>query len=261
MEALKVILLGILQGITEFLPVSSDGHLTIAEELLGGNLESAALNIALHVGSLGAILIVFKERIQRLLSQPRIMLMIVLATLPLVVVGVPLKLLFHLLEKHELNALVAGFGLLITSAFMFRSQRIVPGEYTLEQITPRMAIFVGVLQAIAAAPGISRSGSTIFAALLLGMSRSAAADFSFLIAIPAILGATVLYSKDILETGETGISAQLMGLGAGVSFVVGVVCLRWLLRVVVAGHFNKFAWYCLGLGLVCIVWQLIKLWG
>ena len=189
------------------------------------------------------------------------MLMIILATLPLVVVGVPLKLLFHLLEKQSLNALVAGFGLLITSAFMFRSQQIAAGELTLEQITPRMAVLIGILQAIAAAPGISRSGSTIFAALLLGMSRSAAADFSFLIAIPAILGATVLYSKDIWESGETGISASMMGLGAVVSFVVGVVCLRWLLRVVVAGNFNRFAWYCLGLGLVCIVWQSIKLWG
>ena len=261
MDALKIIFLGILQGITEFLPVSSDGHLTIAEEILGGNLENAALNISLHVGSLGAILIVFKERIQRLLGQPRILLMIVLATIPLVIVGYPLKKLFGLLEVYSLSTLVAGCGLLITAAFMFRSQRIKAGEYALEHITPRMAILIGVLQAIAAAPGISRSGSTIFAGLLLGMSRSAAADFSFLIAIPAILGATVLYGKEILEAGEAGTGGGLLALGAVVSFVVGVAALRWLLKVVVVGSLDKFAWYCLALGILCITWQCVQLWG
>lgn len=261
MDALKIALLGILQGIAEFLPISSSGHLVFAEELLGQKLESAALNIALHIGSLGSILVVYHERIRRLLGQPRIMLMIVLATLPLVVVGVPLKFLFDYLSEKSLTPLVAAVGLLITAAYMFRSQRIAAGELLLEHITPRMAVTIGVLQAIAATPGISRSGSTIFAALLLGMTRSAAADFSFLIAIPAILGATVLYSKDIWESGETGLSGGLLALGAGVSFVVGVFALKWLLRTVVGGSLDKFAWYCLVLGIVCIAWQSLHLWS
>lgn len=261
MDALKIIFLGILQGIAEFLPISSDGHLVIAEELLGENLESVALNIALHVGSLGAILVVYHDRIRKLLNQPSILAMIVLATLPLVVVGVPLKLLFSKLDEKSLTTLVAGLGLLVTSAYMFRSQRMVAGDLTLEQVTPRMAIWIGVLQAIAAAPGISRSGSTIFAALLVGMSRSAAADFSFLIAIPAILGATVLYSKDIWESGNTGLSGNLLALGAVVSFVVGVFALKWLLRVLVRGSLDLFAWYCLALGIICVIWQTTHLWG
>ncbi len=261
MDALKVVFLGILQGIAEFLPISSSGHLVFAEELLSEKLESAALNIALHLGSLGAILVVYHERIRRLLKQPKIMVMIVLATLPLVVVGVPLKMLFDLLNEKSLTPLVAAFGLLVTSAYMFRSQRIVAGDLTLEHITPRIAIWIGVLQAIAATPGISRSGSTIFAALLVGMSRSAAADFSFLIAIPAILGASVLYSKEIWESGNAGLSGNLMVLGAVVSFVVGVFVLKWLLRILVAGSLNMFAWYCLVLGIVCVSWQTVLHWG
>lgn len=261
MDALKIVLLGILQGITEFLPVSSDGHLVITEELLGGIPESAALNIALHIGTLGSILFVYRRRIQQLLHQPRIIWMIVLATLPLVIVGVPLKFLFKMLEESSLNALAAGFGLLVTSGLMFRSQRIAMGELTLDQITPQMAILIGSLQAVAAAPGISRSGCTIFMGLMLGLSRTAAADFSFLIAIPAILGATVLYSKDILFSGETGTDPGLLAVGALVSFVVGLFALSWLLRIVVSGSLDKFAWYCLVLGIVCITWQSIHLWG
>ncbi len=261
MEALQIILLGILQGIAEFLPISSSGHLVLVEELMGGSLESPALNISLHIGSLGSILVVYHERIRRLLNQPRILWMIVLATLPLVVVGIPLKKAFHLLDETSLMPLVAGCGLLVTAAYMFRSQRMPPGEGTLEQITPRIAILIGVIQAIATAPGISRSGSTIFAALLFGLTRSSAADFSFLIAIPAILGATVLYGKDILESGETGLGGGLLALGAFVSFVVGVVALRWLLKAVVGGSLDKFGWYCLVLGLISITWQSIKLWG
>ena len=114
MDAWKIVLLGILQGIAEFLPISSDGHLVIMEELLGGIPESAALNIALHVGTLGSILVVYRQRILKLLQQPRILWMIVLATLPLVVVGVPLKFLFKWLEESSFNALAAGFGLLVT---------------------------------------------------------------------------------------------------------------------------------------------------
>ena len=261
MDAWKIVLLGILQGIAEFLPISSDGHLVIMEELLGGMPESAALNIALHVGTLGSILVVYRQRIMKLLQQPKILWMIVLATLPLVVVGVPLKFLFKWLEESSFNALAAGFGLLVTSALMFRSQRIKAGDFLLENITPQMAILIGSLQAVAAAPGISRSGCTIFMGLMLGLSRTAAADFSFLIAIPAIMGATVLYSKDILKSGQTGTAPELLAIGAVVSFVVGVFALSWLLRVVVTGSLDKFAWYCLFLGIVCITWQSIHLWG
>lgn len=255
MDAWKIALLGVLQGIAEFLPISSSGHLVIAEELLGEKLESAALNIALHLGTLGSILVIYHERIRKLLSQPRIVGMIILATLPLVFVGVPLKLLFDWLNEKSLTPLVAAVGLLVTSAYMFCSQRVKAGDLSLEQITPRVAILIGVFQAVAATPGISRSGSTIFAALLLGLARSPAADFSFLIAIPAILGASVLYAKDIYESGTAGISVQMLSLGAIVSFVVGVVCLRWLLKIVVQRSLNMFAWYCLVVGIICTIWQ------
>lgn len=256
MDSWKVVLLGVLQGIAEFLPISSSGHLVLAEELLGEKLESAALNIALHLGTLGSILVVYRERIIQLLQRPRMIGMIVLATLPLVVVGLPLKYLFDWMQEQSLTPLVAATGLLVTSAYMFTSQRLKAGELSLDQITPRIAIGIGVLQAVAATPGISRSGSTIFAALLLGMARSPAADFSFLIAIPAIMGASVLYAKDIYESGTAGISGSLLLIGALVSFVVGLVCLKWLLKIVVRGSLNMFAWYCLAVGIMALSWQL-----
>ncbi len=255
MDLLKIIFLGILQGITEFLPVSSDGHLVIAESLLGEKLESAALNIALHVGSLGSILVVYRDRIARLVTNKKVFVSVVIATLPLVAVGVPLKLLLKVLEDSPYNPIMAGFGLFVTAFYLLRSQRITGGQGTLEEVTPKQALLVGVLQAIAVAPGISRSGGTIYAGLRGGLSRQTAADFSFLIAIPAILGATVLYAKDIAESGSGGLSPGLLLLGAAVSFVTGVFVLRWLLKIVVGGDLRRFAWYCIALGTVVVVWQ------
>lgn len=259
-EIVQVVILGLLQGIAEFLPISSSGHLVIAEAMMGTKHPSAALNIALHLGSLGSILVVYRDRIVRLAMNRRVIGMVVLATLPLVVIGVPLKKLFDLLEERHWTPILAGAGLLLTSFYMFRSQRIPGGTGSLEEVTPRQALLVGVFQAIAAAPGVSRSGSTIFAGLVGGMTRQGAADFSFLIAIPAILGATVLYSKDLYESGETG-SLKLLLIGAAVSFVTGIFVLRWLLKVVVAGDLRRFAWYCLGMGTCVLVWQGLRLLG
>jgi undecaprenyl-diphosphatase len=253
MSYLETILLGVVQGITEFLPISSDGHLAILQAVLGAKLDSMQLTVALHVGTLASILVVYAKDLPAVLRQPRICLAIVIATLPVVAVGFLLK---DLIEQAFAATIWAGVGLCFTAVLLALTRRVERGERTLEQITWRDALIVGLFQAIAPLPGVSRSGSTIFAGLLSGLTREASANFSFLIAIPAIGGATVLYSRELLGSAPGDTAAGPLMAGMAISFVVGVAALRLLLRLVVRKKLAIFAWYCAVLGTAVIVWQL-----
>jgi undecaprenyl-diphosphatase len=260
-DYLKAVILGIIQGITEFLPVSSKGHLVILREplnrWLGGGVsepDNLPLIVALHIGTLFSILWVYRSDLIHI--KPRLAMAIVIATLPLVAAA--------LLVKDHLDAvfgspLVAGCGLLVTSVILFFGHRIDRGDAPLEETTLGGAVCVGLFQILAIGPGISRSGTTMVGGLVSGMRRDAAANFSFLIAIPAICGATVLMGRDILSAQGHG-SDQLPALlvGAVTSFVVGLGAIRWLLRMVVRGRLHWFAWYCAVAGLATIAWQLAE---
>jgi undecaprenyl-diphosphatase len=252
MSYAETIFLGIVQGITEFLPVSSSGHLTILQELMGRELENVELNIALHLGTLLSILVIYRNDLPEVLRQPRLCLAIVVATLPVIPVGLFLK---DALEQAFASTFAVGACLCVTGLLMALSRRIEHGERSLSEITMRDALIVGVFQAVAPLPGISRAGSTIFGGLACGLHRDAAAKFSFLIAIPAIAGATVLYSKEILESGSSGADAGPLIAGTAVAFVVGVLSLRGLLQLVSRQRLSWFAWYCLTLGVATMVWQ------
>lgn len=253
MSYLELIFLGIVQGVAEFLPISSSGHLTILQDLMGRSLEAVEVNIVLHLGSLLSIGIVFWRDLLRLPSQPRLCLAIVIATLPLIPVGLFLK---PALEATFENALCAGVCLGATALMLTLIPRVESGDRSLEAVTWRDALIVGLFQAAAPLPGISRSGSTIFGGVLCGLARDAAARFSFLIAIPAIGGATVLYARELLtETNPATGSGPLLA-GAVVSFVVGVLSLRWLLRLVNRRRLWPFALYCAAVGAATIVWKL-----
>lgn len=255
MSYLELILLGVVQGIAEFLPISSSGHLTILQDLLGRSLETAEINVVLHLGTLLSIVVVFWPDLLRLRQQPRLIAAIVVATLPLIPVGLFLK---DWLDATFQQTIWAGVCLCVTALLLASYRRLEHGDRTLEHIRLRDALAIGLCQAIAPLPGISRSGITIFGGLLAGLSREAAARFSFLIAIPAIGGATVLYGKDVLEGTTSGTATGPLLVGAAVAFAVGVLSLRWLLRLVQTQRLWPFAVYCAVLGVGTVIWQLIR---
>lgn len=265
MEYIQSILLGIVQGIAEFLPISSSGHLVLGEVLLdrlagdsaldlGAADSNLALNIALHVGTLGSIVVVYWKQLWATLRQPRLMAAIVVATIPAGVVGVLFK---DQVEAIFSSTLAVGCALCYTAGLLWMTRRFDQGEVELPQISLKQAIVVGLFQAVALIPGVSRAGSTIVGGLWCGLQREAAATFSFLIAVPAIGGAAVLTAKDLLEEGTASQSQWLAyAAGAGVSFVVGIVALQWLLTLISRHKLHLFAWYCLSIGLLTIALSL-----
>lgn len=246
----EVILLGIVQGIAEFLPISSSGHLVVVESILGGSPENLELNVALHFGTLLSIVVVYRKDLIPVLTDMRLMSKIVVATLPVVASGLLLKDLF---EAASASALIAGIGLLITAGLLFATFRIRQGHKEIREITYLDALVIGLFQAVAPLPGVSRSGSTIVGAMLMGVNRSAAANFSFYIATPALLGAAVLTTKDLLDEGSSGTPLEIVAVGSVVAFVVGIVALQGLLKIVARGKIAWFGAYCLVLGIAVVV--------
>lgn len=248
------VLLGILQGITEFLPVSSSGHLVLAQSLLPGFQEPAALfDAILHGGTLVAVLVYFRTDVTALLSclrrggdpgHRRLLLWLVAGTVPTGVVGVlfkgPLETLF---EAPRFAAAM----LLVTGALLWVSETLArPGD-SLERLGFRRAFGIGLAQGLAIIPGISRSGTTIAAATLLGIRGEDAARFSFLLAIPAILGALVLQLPEMVVTGGTNWSLYVGGAAA--ACISGLWAIRFLMKVIRKGRLRWFAVYCWALGL------------
>ncbi|MEP3478321.1 MAG: undecaprenyl-diphosphate phosphatase [Fuerstiella sp.] len=262
MEYVHAVILGVVQGIAEFLPISSSGHLVISDALLrqlnGGEMPEAraTMNIALHFGTLVSILIVYFDSLWKLRSDFRTQALVIVATIPVGIIGLLLK---GFVDEHFQSPMVAGCALLVTAGFLWVGQKLQASEQATEKLTFGGALAVGIFQAVAIVPGISRSGSTIAAGLACGLKREAAARFSFLIAIPAIGGASVLELKDLV-TGEkpfTGDAGALI-LGMIVSCLVGLVALKWLLRIVAKDKLHWFAIYCVVVGCATIAWQLIS---
>ena len=260
-EYLEAIILGVVQGIAEFLPISSSGHLVILREPLGRLLgvqttdldKNLQLNVALHLGTLFSILAIYRAELRKLTRQPRLCLAIVVATIPIVIVGFTLKDRFEVVFG---DPLVAGCGLLLTAGLLVVGQKMGRGDRSLEGMPMRQALVIGLFQAVAIVPGISRSGSTIAGGLLTGLRRDSAAMFSFFIAIPAISGAAVLIGKDIWQGQGGGNALPVLAVGALTSFVVGFFSLRWLLRLISQRKLHWFACYCALVAVVTILWQL-----
>jgi len=256
MSYLQAIFLGVVQGIAEFLPISSSGHLVLAESVLDLQTDNLAFNVALHVGTLFSILLVYRGELRMLSAQPRVIGAIIVATLPIVAVG----LLFHEeLERAFVSPPAAGAALCVTAGLLWATRWADRGDVELADVTWKQALVVGLFQAVAPVPGISRSGVTIFAGLLAGLNRQSAATFSFLIAIPAILGAATLETWSILKEGGASQSSwEVYAVGAVVAFAVGVIALKGLLKIITARKLHSFAWYCLAVGLLVIA---ASLWG
>lgn len=252
MTTLDVILLGIVQGLTEFLPVSSSGHLKLTQYFLGmSNLDHYILfDLVCHLGTLLAIILVFFQNIKNVFQSDRSTLwQIALATLPLF----PLVLIMKPIKSLYADPAYLGFFFLLTALILFAG--IYFGKTSSVQQrkkhTWRDASIIGLWQAAAILPGVSRSGSTISGARILGWNPGDAATFSFLLAIPAILGGVTLEIFKLLQHPEETLHLPISHYFTGflVSFLVGICALQMLIRLVLKNKFSYFAWYCLILGL------------
>lgn len=275
----KVIVLAIVQGLTEFLPISSDGHLAIVSPLLnGGDTPEGmlGLTIILHLGTLASILVYYHRRILRLLGEDRrVAVAIVIGSIPVGILGILAKKwdkvvgLFHLNPEPQLggvpmsqwaevvltNPFLAGVMLVVTGLALLFIQRCPPGETEYSQITLGRAWWIGCFQALAILPGLSRSGMTISSGVGNGLTRPSAAAFSFLLAIPALAAAGLLETKELIESRSLTTPVSHLLIGVTVSFVVGLIALSWLNRLLERGKLHYFAWYCFALAIVVIAWQ------
>ena len=253
----QVLTLAILQGVAEFLPISSSGHLLLVAPLLLGRREPPedmlTLSVVLHIGTLGSIIVHYREAIWRLLTEDRrVVGLIVVGTLPAVAVGLAVKIYF---EDFLETPWLAAAMLLVTGSVLWLVHRRSSGAADYRDLSWLGALWVGVCQAAAILPGLSRSGATIAAGLAVGLSRPAAATYAFLLALPALAGAGVLEGGSALHK-RPHTPWEWLFLGALVAFAVGLAALWWLERWLVRGRLVWFAWYCWLVGALALLWQL-----
>ena len=276
MSLLSSILLGLIQGVAEFLPISSSGHLAIAEHLLGMSGASDIpefFDVLLHLGTLVAVFVAYWDDVRDMVveffcgvrdlargSTPtpvpparRMILLIIVGTLPLLIV-LPIK---DLVEGLADNMYFVAAALLVTGCLLFASDRVRKGRKTEKSATMVDVLLVGVAQAIATCPGISRSGTTITAGCFRGFDRKFAVRFSFLLSIPAILGANILSLKDAVEAGIIWADVPVYLVGVVVSAVVGYACIRLLKMIADRGKFGAFAYYCWAVGVLTLILTFI----
>ena len=272
---LSSVILGLVQGVAEFLPISSSGHLAIAEHLLGatGTQPPEFFDVLLHLGTLVAVFIAYWEDIRSMIAEffdgvrdiarhttpvpvppaRRMILLIIVGTLPLVAV-LPIR---DLVEGLADNMYFVGGALLATGCLLYASDRVKKGRKTEKTATLVDVLLVGVAQAIATCPGISRSGTTITAGCFVGFERKFAVRYSFLMSIPAILGANILSLKDAIDT-VIWAEVPIYLVGVLVSAVVGYACIRLLKMIADKGKFGFFAYYCWVVGALTLILTIIQ---
>ena len=265
---IKAALMGIVEGLTEFLPISSTGHLILAGSLLDfsgavGKDKAQVFEIAIQTGAIFAVILVYLQRIKDTLaglsSQPksqRFALNVIVGFLPAVVIGLAVGKVIkaHLFTPQVVAATFMLGGVIILWAERRASQVKQYRVETVDDMTVVDALKVGFIQCLALVPGTSRSGSTIIGGMLLGLSRQAATEFSFFLAIPTLIGAGVysLYKERALLSSA---DVPLFLVGLVFSFLSAWVCVRWLIRYVSSHNFNPFAWYRLAFGaMILITW-------
>ena len=274
MESLQSVMLGIIQGLTEFLPVSSSGHLVLLQNLFEIREPELLFDISLHLGTLTAIFIVFYREIrsilQTLLRLPalikssgslksvfadneeiRIAALIIIGSIPTAILGI----LFHKIVDQIFGSVwIVGAMLLVTGTLLWFTRQISTEGRPLIKVSIRDVLMIGVMQGLAIMPGISRSGSTISIALFLGINREIAGRYSFLLSIPAILGAMMLSLNSTII--QTDIPGKIILLGTVTAAIVGYIGLKILLRMVKQGRLYYFAPYCWLLGAATLIFSL-----
>ncbi len=291
MNILKAILMGVIQGLTEFLPVSSSGHLGLIKGLFGGDLgESILFDVLLHVATLISIVAVFYKDVfklvtefggmckdifhnfadfgksitgtssakyVRIISNPhrKFVLLLIISTIPTGIIGVFMK---DVVEYTSSNLLVTGICLICTGLVLMLSDFLAEGDKKLKETSNWDAFAIGTAQGVATLPGLSRSGLTIVAGLLCGLDRKFAAKYSFIMSIPAVLGALVL---ELFDLGSEAVTAGDVGcyiVGMLFAAVIGFFALSFIMKIIVSRYFKYFAYYCAFIGLVSIIAFIVQ---
>lgn len=263
--ALKAVILGVVEGLTEFLPISSTGHLILVGSLLDFNDDKGKVfDIVIQFGAILAVCWEFRAKIAQVVSglgsdpkARRFAVNVIIACVPAIVLG----LLFGKYIKAALfNPIVVATAFIVGGVIILLVERHnrrnveagkLPRVNSIDDLTPVDALKVGFAQCLALVPGTSRSGATIIGGMMFGLERRVATEFSFFLAIPILFGATVyeLYkSRSMLEVGDFG----LFGIGFVFAFISAFICVRWLLRYIASHDFTVFAWYRIAFGLVVL---------
>lgn len=290
MNLIESIIMGFIQGVTEFLPVSSSGHLAIFKNFFGLKDVGVAFDVLLHLGTLIAVFIAFFSDIKdlfingfgiiadccknigifisnkikktskeyhKIISTPyrRFAMLIIVTTIPTGVMGIVFN---DIIENATKALIIPGICLLITGVLLLIADCTPEGSKDETNVTFKNAFGVGVCQGIATLPGISRSGTTIVACLVSRMDKSFAVKYSFIMSIPVILGAAVLKIKDLAEQNITSAEVTNYIVGMAVAAVVGYVCIKTMLQVVRQKKYKVFAYYCFFMGAISIIGYFVK---
>ncbi|MFA4981651.1 MAG: undecaprenyl-diphosphate phosphatase [Candidatus Omnitrophota bacterium] len=250
MTITQAIILGIVQGITEFFPISSSGHLVALQGIFGLKESKIAFDIFLHFGTLVAVLAFFRKEILALFGKERkLLLFLVIASIPTFIIAIVFK---DMAERLFAAPKVVGYMLLVTGAWLIASVLFSKKIETRKELTAADSILIGIAQGIAIIPGISRSGATIATGFLAGLDKELCVRFSFLLSIPAVLGAIVFKARKIAGalTGQDPLTFIAGGLAA---MCVGLIAIKLLLKMARSDKFYMFGVYCIIVGLIVIV--------
>ncbi len=275
MSIWEAIFYGIIQGLTEFLPVSSSGHLAMLQNILGfgQEMDAVAFNVLLHLGTLIAVFAVYYKDIFGLVKaffslcgklfrgnfkmsqyalHEKLVVYIIIGTIPLI----PMILIEDYLDMVSGYLVIIGALLIFNGLVLMISDKLSRGNKTLDEMKPKNAILIGLCQAVALLPGISRSGSTITGGLLNGLERPDAVRFSFLLSIPAILGASVLKLPEFFAEIPDSKTLAVYMVGAAVSAVVGICAIKLLSYISKKSNFRIFSYYCFAAGVFAVAWSI-----
>jgi undecaprenyl-diphosphatase len=273
MTILQAIILGVVQGLSEFIPISSSAHLVITQSIFGWKIpqqEAFIFDVLVHLGTLVAVVLYFRKELWQIIQavitgiirkhlfddgMSRLGWIILLATIPAVIVG----FLFQSQVEFAFSSpLFAGIFLLVTALLLLLAEIIGKRSRKLDDITWKDGLIIGLFQAISVFPGISRSGSAITGGMVRDIDRPSAARFSFLLSIPAILGAVVLAFKDLIQSPNFSLQIPSVIGGFIVSGVVGYLSIRWLLSYLSKRPLYIFSAYCLVVSVIIIVFSIVK---
>lgn len=256
MDIFQAIILGIIQGLTEFLPISSSGHLTLLQKMFGIDEGVITFNIAVHLATLSGVFVVYWEEIKNIIKKPfgKLPLLVVVGTIPTAVIGLFFKDVFEELVKSG-DAL--GICFIFTGLILWAAEKMKPLGKNLEKTTFSDAVIVGIAQGIAILPAVSRSGLTLAGSLFRGIDRKFALKFSFLMSIPAILGAATLDGIKLIKDGGAEIEVLPLIIGVFFAAISGYVAIKFMIKIFMKASLKMFSYYVFILGILILSDQFI----